>query len=168
MLSLNFFIIDHSRILYQEKGFIRIKTVSFQMREHHLFDSVFLKINFIVPHFIHSIANFCFNKFHTNKRHYPISLIWFDGVNPSSLADTFSIVLSLYIFAIPPGWFGRIRKPLHSKPHNTSSIFNQLLLYKSQQCMNPWTSQWSFSPASRVVHSITLVNSGLLNIVINK
>ena len=31
-----------------------------------------------------------------------------------------ALLFFLYIFAIPPGWFGRIRKPLHSKPHNTS------------------------------------------------
>ena len=112
---MKFFIIDRSRILYREKGFIRIKTVSFHSGENITY-SVFLKINFIVPHFIHSIANFYFNKFHTNKRHYRISLIRFDDVSPSSLADTSPIVFSLYIFAIPPGWFGRIRKPLHSKP----------------------------------------------------
>ena len=35
---------------------------------------------------------------------------------------TTPLLFFLYIFAIPPGWFGRIRKSVHSKPLNTSHL----------------------------------------------
>ena len=120
---------------------------------------------FVVPHFS-SFNCKLLNKQFSHKQKETIQSVWSDLMTlvfPDWLTP---LLFFLYIFVIPPGWFGRIRKPLHSKLLSTSSIFNQTVRYKSQW----WTLefQWSLFPAWRVVHSITLVNSGLLNVIINK
>ena len=86
-------------------------------------------------------------------------MILFHDVSPPDWL-TIPLLFFLYIFAIPPGWFGRISKPLHSTPRT---------LLQPYSIIFPWTLEFQGSvPASCVVCSITLINSGLLNISINK
>ena len=56
-----------------------------------------------------------------------------------------SLLFFLYIFAIPPGWLGRIRKPVHSKALNTFNfknfihiqLINSTFTVQIPNC-NPW------------------------------
>ena len=157
---LNFFIIDRSRILYQEKGFIRIKTVSFHSGENITY-SVFLKINFIVSISSIQLQISILTSFtQTKGTIQSVSSDLMTSILPHWLTPP--LLFFLYIFVIPPGWFGRICKPLHSKP-STLHPYSINLSFT-----NPNNEPLKTRPASRVLHSITLVNSGLLNIIINK
>ena len=89
---------------------------------------------FVVPHFI-SFNCKLLNKQFSHKQKETIQSVWSDLMTlvfPDWL--TIPPLFFFYIFAIPPGWFGWIRKPLHSEPLNTLSIFNQpaAVRYKSQ------------------------------------
>ena len=139
---LNFFIIDRSRIPYQEKGFIRIKTVSFHSVDNITY-SVFLKINFIVPISSIQLQISILTSFTQTKG--TIQSVWSDlmtSILPHWLTPP--LLFSLYIFVIPPGWFGRIRKTLHSKP-STLHPYSINLSFT-----NPNNKPLKTSPASRV------------------
>ena len=87
---------------------------------------------FVVPHFISFNCKLLNTQF-SHKEKETIQSVWSDLMTllfPDWLTPP--LLFFLYIFMIPPGWFGRIRKPLHSKPLNTSSILNQPVRYKSQ------------------------------------
>ena len=126
--------------LYEEWVFIR-QNVSFPAHEHlklfqlsgRLARRLFcIPWYFVVPHFILFNCKLL-NKQFSQKQKETIQSVWSDLMTlvfPDWLTPPPLFVL--YIFAIPPGWFGRIRKTLHSKPLNTSSIFNKPVRYKSQ------------------------------------
>ena len=124
--------------LYEEWVFIR-QNVSFPVQEHlklfQLSGALARRLfcipwYFVVPHFILFNCKLL-NKQFSQKQKETIQSVWSDLMTlvfPDWLTPP--PLFFLYIFAIPPGWFGWIRKPLHSKPLNTSSIFNQPVRYK--------------------------------------
>ena len=120
-------------ILYEEWVFIR-QNVSFPVREHlKLFQLsgrlarrlFFILWYFVVPHFISFNCKLLNTQF-SHKEKETNQSVWSDLMTllfPDWLTPP--LLFFLYIFVILPGWFGWIRKPLHSKPLNTSSILNQ-------------------------------------------
>ena len=133
-----FFLIDRSDPIW---GMSLYQNVSFPVREHlklfqlsgRLARRLFcIPWYFVVPHFILFNCKLL-NKQFSQKQKETIQSVWSDLMTlvfPDWLTPP--PLFFLYIFAIPPGWFGRIRKPLHSKRLNTASIFNQPVRYKSQ------------------------------------
>ena len=133
-----FFLIDRSDPIW---GMGLYQNVSFSVREHlKLFQLsgrlprrlFYNRWCFVVPHFI-SFNCKLLNKQFSHKQKATIKSVWSDLMTlvfPDWLTPP--PLFFLYIFAIPPGWFGLIRKPLHSKPLNTWSILNQPVRYKSQ------------------------------------
>ena len=133
-----FFLIDRSDPIW---GMSLYQNVSFPVQEHlklfqlsgRLARRLFcIPWYFVVPHFI-SFNCKLLNKQFSQKQKETIQLVWSDLMTilfPDWLTPP--LLFFLHIFVIPPGWFGRIRKPLHSKPLNTSSILNQPVRYKSQ------------------------------------
>ena len=124
--------------LYEEWVFIR-QDISFPVQEHlklfQLSGALARRLfcipwYFVVPHFILFNCKLL-NKQFSQKQKETIQLVWSDLMTlvfPDWLTPP--PLFFLYIFAIPPGWFGWIREPLHSKPLNTSSLFNQPVRYK--------------------------------------
>ena len=135
-----FFVIDRSDPIW---GMSLHQNVSFPAREHlklfqlsgRLARRLFcIPWYFVVPHFILFNCKLL-NKQFSQKQKETIQSVWSDLMTlvfPDWLTPP--PLFFLYIFAIPPGWFGWIRKPLHSEPLNTLSIFNQpaAVCYKSQ------------------------------------
>ena len=108
MLSLNFFIIDRSRISYQEKGFIRIKTVSFHSGENITY-SVFLKINFIVPISSIQLQISILTSFTQTKG--TIESVWSDlmaSILPHWLTPSLLFFLCIYLRYHPDGLGGSV------------------------------------------------------------
>ena len=99
---------------------------------------------FVVPHFISFNCKLLNTQF-SHKEKETIQSVWSDLMTllfPDWLTPP--LLFFLYIFVIPPGWFGRIRKPLHSKPLNTCHLstlhpysinFDSLLQIP---IVNPW------------------------------
>ena len=110
-------------ILYQERGFINIKTVSFHVEELNILNCLsgrparnifYICLNFIVSHFISFNCKLLLNKPRITETKGTIQSVSTDlmtSVLPDWLIPP--LLFFLYIFAIPPGWFGRISKPLH-------------------------------------------------------
>ena len=165
------FVIDRSDPVW---GMSLYQNVSFPVQEHlklfqlsgRLARRLFcIPWYFVVPHFI-SFNCKLLNKQFSQKQKATIQSVWSDLMSlvfPDWLTP--SPLFFLYIFAIPPGWFGRIRKPLHSKRLNTASIFNQPVRYKSQW----WTLefQWSLLPGRLNVHDYKQVKLFICYIVLS-
>ena len=159
---LNFFIIDRSRIPYQEKGFIRIKTVSFHSVDNITY-SVFLKINFIVPISSIQLQISILTSFTQTKG--TIQSVWSDlmtSILPHWLTPPLLFFLCIYLRYHPDGLGGSVNH----------CIVNLTTLH-------PYSINFSFTnpnnePLNKPIQlfpSLTrraLVNSGLLNIIINK
>ena len=157
-----FFIIDRSRIPYQEKGFIRIKTVSFHSGENITY-SVFLKINFIVPISSIQLQISILTSFTQTKG--TIQSVWSDlmtSILPHWLTPPLLFFLCIYLRYHPDGLGGSVNH----------CIVNLTTLH-------PYSINFSFTNPNneplnkpmKLFPSLTrraLVNSGLLNIIINK
>ena len=102
------FVIDRSRIPYQEKGFIRIKTVSFHSGENITY-SVFLKINFIVPISSIQLQISILTSFTQTKG--TIQSVWSDlmtSILPHWLTPPLLFFLCIYLRYHPDGLGGSV------------------------------------------------------------
>ena len=138
---LNFFIIDRSRIPYQEKGFIRIKTVSFHSGENITY-SVFLKINFIVPISSIQLQISILTSFTQTKG--TIKSVWSDLMTsdrPHWLRPPLLFFLCIYLRYHPDGLGGSVN-------HNTVNL-SILLTFHLKETMLKHRQYISFYIFSR-------------------
>ena len=104
-------------------------------------NTFYISQNFIVPHFISFNCKLLLNKSSITETKGTIQLVSSDlmtSVLPHWLIPP--LLFFLYIFAIPPGWFGRIRKALNSITtqhrlnrtlQNSTSTFQNLIHIQS-------------------------------------
>ena len=95
----------------------------------------YISQNFIVPHFISFNCKLLLNKPSITETKGTIQSLSSDlitSILPHWLIPP--LLFFLYIFAIPPGWFGRIRKALHSI--TTQPLLNRTLQHNTSTFQN--------------------------------